>query len=473
MRRWPRRRRLLLLDGAERIADQVAELAGDLLAAVPELRIVVTSRVVLGIPGEVCWTVPPLDCPSVAAGAADIAASDAVQLFIARASERLPDFRAADVAPHAIAELCRRLDGLPLAIELIAGWVGTLSIREILQQRAVLLDSEPAQLGQHSGRRLADVLQVSYDLLTPEQQRRLAMLSVLRRPVPDRRRAGRTRRGRAGRGRHHPVAGRLVLAGGHPRQRAEPVQHAGDHPDVRRAAAGAGPATDPRPGGGTRCTSPRSRPAASRDWPARTRPTGPRRLEAAVADLHAGAALGGRARRRRPRPGHQRGAVALVAGQRPARGRPELAGQVPDPGRRPREDERGRPRAAARPPCWPPRTATTPRRSGSAELAHGDLRPARPEAADDAGRHRARLGAPLPRQPRGRPARLPAGHGPARRARRPPRHVGRDQQHGAARAGRRQPRPRAASCSSRRWRSSASSASSGRSRSASPTWPTC
>jgi len=171
--------KVLLLDGAEGVAAQVSELAGDLLAAVPEVRLVVTSRVVLGIPGEVCWPVPPLDCPSVAAGASDIAACDAVQLFVARATERLPDFRAADVAPHAIAELCRRLDGLPLAIELIAGWVGTLSIREILQQRAVLLDSEPAQVGQHSGRRLADVLQVSYDLLTPAQQRRLAALSVL------------------------------------------------------------------------------------------------------------------------------------------------------------------------------------------------------------------------------------------------------------------------------------------------------
>jgi len=169
-------KKLLLLDGAERLADQVAELAGELLESVPELQIVVTSRVVLGVPGEVCWTVPPLACPSVAAGATDIASSDAVKLFIARASERLPDFRAADVAPHAIAELCRRLDGLPLAIELIAGWVGTLSIREILQQRAVLLDSEPAT---RAGPRLADVLQVSYDLLTPEQRRRLCMLSVI------------------------------------------------------------------------------------------------------------------------------------------------------------------------------------------------------------------------------------------------------------------------------------------------------
>jgi Tetratricopeptide repeat len=151
-------RKLLLLDGAPRLADQVAEL------------------------GEVCWTVPPLGCPAAAAEAADITGSDAVRLFIARARERLPDFRASEVAPQAIAELGRRLDGLPLAIELIAGWVGTLSVREILQQRAVLLDSVPAQRGQpgqHGGRRLADVLQVSYDLLTGEQQRRLAMLSVL------------------------------------------------------------------------------------------------------------------------------------------------------------------------------------------------------------------------------------------------------------------------------------------------------
>ncbi len=167
--------RLLLLDGAERIAAQVAELTADLLGTVPGLRVVVTSRVVLGVAGEVCWTVPPLACPSVAAGVSDIVASDAVRLFVTRAAERVPGFSPADVPPHAIAELCRRLDGMPLAIELIASWVGTLSIREILQQRAVLLDYEAGQPG---GRRLADVLQVSYELLGAEQQRRLAMLSV-------------------------------------------------------------------------------------------------------------------------------------------------------------------------------------------------------------------------------------------------------------------------------------------------------
>ena len=171
---------LLLLDGAEHHRGQVAQLAGELLASVSGLRMIVTSRVVLGIAGEVCWAVPPLECPSVTSGAPEIAASDAVRLFIARASDRLPGFSAADVPPHAVGELCRRLGGLPLAIELIAGWVGTLSIREILLQRTALLEYEPP--GAHGGRKLADVLRASYDLLGPGQQRALRLLSVFAAP---------------------------------------------------------------------------------------------------------------------------------------------------------------------------------------------------------------------------------------------------------------------------------------------------
>jgi predicted ATPase/DNA-binding NarL/FixJ family response regulator/DNA-binding XRE family transcriptional regulator len=169
--------RLLVLDGAEHLRHEVARLVTTLLAGADGLRIVVTSRVVLGVPGEVCWTVPPLDCPSAAAGVSDIAASDAVQLFIARAQERLPSFAGAGVAPHAIAELCRRLDGLPLAIELIAGWVGTLSVPEILQQRAVLLDQE-ASADQPRGRKLVDVVRASHDLLGPAERLVLPALSV-------------------------------------------------------------------------------------------------------------------------------------------------------------------------------------------------------------------------------------------------------------------------------------------------------
>jgi predicted ATPase/DNA-binding CsgD family transcriptional regulator len=170
--------RVLVLDGAESLREEAARLVADMLDAVPSVRIIVTSRVLLGIPGEVCWTVPPLACPSIAAGAADVATCDAVRLFIARARDRLPGFQAADVAPHAIAELCRRLDGLPLAIELIASWIGTLSIREILQQRAVLLETEPAGFEHHRSRRLGDVLQASYDLLDGDLQPLLPRLSV-------------------------------------------------------------------------------------------------------------------------------------------------------------------------------------------------------------------------------------------------------------------------------------------------------
>jgi predicted ATPase/DNA-binding NarL/FixJ family response regulator/DNA-binding XRE family transcriptional regulator len=170
--------RLFLLDGAEHLRDAVAGLASQLLSVSPGVRVLVTSRSVLGAPGEVCWTVPPLDCPSAAAGAADVAASDAVRLFLARASERLPGFSAADVAPHAIGELCRRLDGLPLAIELIASWVSTLSIQEIVQQRAVLLDLDPAVPRPARGRRLAEVIQASYRLLQPDEQQLAAELSV-------------------------------------------------------------------------------------------------------------------------------------------------------------------------------------------------------------------------------------------------------------------------------------------------------
>jgi predicted ATPase/DNA-binding NarL/FixJ family response regulator/DNA-binding XRE family transcriptional regulator len=174
------RPRLLLLDGAEHYREEVAALAGEFLALAPDLCIMLTSRVVLGVPGEVCWAAPPLDCPSVAAGAREIAGSDAVRLFIARASDRLPGFSAADVPPHAVGELCRRLGGLPLAIELIAGWVGTLSVREILQQRIALLEYDPP--GAQPSRKLADVLRASYDLLGPGQQQTLRLLSVFNAP---------------------------------------------------------------------------------------------------------------------------------------------------------------------------------------------------------------------------------------------------------------------------------------------------
>jgi predicted ATPase/DNA-binding CsgD family transcriptional regulator/DNA-binding XRE family transcriptional regulator len=171
-------RRLLVLDGAEHLRDAVAALVSHLLIAVPGQRVVVTSRAVLGVPGELCWPVPPLACPSPAAPVADIAASDAVRLFMARAEERLPGFTGQDVAPRMVAELCRQLDCLPLAIELLAGWVGTLSVHEIVGQGTALLGTAPGSGGDPGDGRLVDVVRRSYDLLQPEQQRLLPALSV-------------------------------------------------------------------------------------------------------------------------------------------------------------------------------------------------------------------------------------------------------------------------------------------------------
>jgi predicted ATPase/DNA-binding CsgD family transcriptional regulator len=174
--------RLVVIDGAEHLRDEVAALVGILLTGVPGLRIVVTSRTVLGVPGELCWPVPPMACPSSAAPVTDIVSSDAVRLFMARAEERLPGFTSSDVAPRVIAELCRRLDCLPLAIELIAGWVGTLSLREIVEHGADLLAAEPDGDGDRSGGTLVDVVRRSYDLLRPDQQRLLPALSVFAGP---------------------------------------------------------------------------------------------------------------------------------------------------------------------------------------------------------------------------------------------------------------------------------------------------
>lgn len=165
---------LLLLDGAEHLRDEVAALAERLLAAGPGLRIVVTSRRILGVAGETSWAVPPLDSPAAGAADADVLASDAVTLFVTRAKERLAAFDPTRLPAHQLNDLCRRLDGLPLAIELIAGWIGTLSVPEIVQRHAALLSGSTSSLDAVVGH--------SYDLLSAEDQELVTMLSVFAGP---------------------------------------------------------------------------------------------------------------------------------------------------------------------------------------------------------------------------------------------------------------------------------------------------
>jgi hypothetical protein len=104
---------LLVLDSAEHALPGVVSFVQRVLARAPVTRVVVTSRCVLDVPGEQVWPVPVLTCPAPDAAPREAAGSDAVRLFAARAAERRPDFALTDQLAQPVAELCRRLDGLP------------------------------------------------------------------------------------------------------------------------------------------------------------------------------------------------------------------------------------------------------------------------------------------------------------------------------------------------------------------------
>jgi len=181
---------LLVLDNCEHLAAACAELVQRLLRAGPGPRVLATSREVLGVPGEAVWPVPPLAVPGAAddqAGAeADgaapemLAGYDAVRLFSERATAADPGFALdADTAP-VVAELCRRLDGLPLAIELAAARVRFLPVAEIaarLGDRFRLLTGGARTLDPRQ-QTLRATLDWSWELLTEPDRRLLRRLSV-------------------------------------------------------------------------------------------------------------------------------------------------------------------------------------------------------------------------------------------------------------------------------------------------------
>jgi predicted ATPase/DNA-binding CsgD family transcriptional regulator/DNA-binding XRE family transcriptional regulator len=168
---------LLVLDGAEHVLTGVADLATRVLAEVPGARIVITSRCLLGVPGEQVWPVPVLACPPPGAPVPVIAGSDAVRLFATRAAERMPDFEITAELAQPVAELCRRLDGLPLAIELAAAWVGTLSVGQILDRRFdLLVGAQPG--GDRRARTLRAVAESSTAILGADERAVLRLLSV-------------------------------------------------------------------------------------------------------------------------------------------------------------------------------------------------------------------------------------------------------------------------------------------------------
>ena len=113
---------LLVLDNCEHLLDASAELVVALVGAAPGLTLLATSREPIGAAGEVSWRVPSLSL-----------ADEAIELFVDRARRARPDFAVEDDNAPAVAEICRRLDGMPLAIELAAARVRALSPADILE----------------------------------------------------------------------------------------------------------------------------------------------------------------------------------------------------------------------------------------------------------------------------------------------------------------------------------------------------
>ena len=173
---------LLVLDNCEHVLDACAELAGSLLRAAPGLRVLATSREPLGIVGEVACPVLPLDLPPEESmcSAADSGQAAAVRLFLERGSAARGG-SGGEVAPAAVAgRICRKLDGLPLAIELAAARLGTLSAAEIeahLADRFRFLAFRRAPADPRH-RALRTAIDWSYELLSPEERRFLRELSV-------------------------------------------------------------------------------------------------------------------------------------------------------------------------------------------------------------------------------------------------------------------------------------------------------
>jgi predicted ATPase len=172
------RQLLLILDGAEHIREGCAELARAVLRAAPEVRIVVTSREPLNVPGEQILVVHPLPVPGSPEG--DPEWCESVALFADRAEAVVPGFALTDANQTEVARLCRRVDGLPLAIELAAAQLRDLSIRQIadrLDDRLGLLASpHVGGLPRHQAMRAA--IGWSHELCEPAERLMWARLSV-------------------------------------------------------------------------------------------------------------------------------------------------------------------------------------------------------------------------------------------------------------------------------------------------------
>ena len=167
---------LLLLDNCEHLVEGVAEFVTAVLRGAGLLRVLATSRHLLGVEGETTWRVPSLAVPPQAADPATVDRFDAVQLFLERARQA----RSEVTLTPAVAQICRRLDGIPLALELAAARVGGVAIDRLVDELddrfRLLTGGSRAGLARH--RTLLASVEWSYELLDPDERVLLRRLGV-------------------------------------------------------------------------------------------------------------------------------------------------------------------------------------------------------------------------------------------------------------------------------------------------------
>ncbi|MGH2735694.1 MAG: BTAD domain-containing putative transcriptional regulator, partial [Actinomycetota bacterium] len=174
-------RTLLVLDNCEHLLQACAELVRTLLTRCPDLQVLATSRERLSVAGELVWQVPPMPVPqSVGLPLESLEHHEAIELFIDRATAAWPHFELTARNVPVVTQICTRLDGLPLALELAAAQVGSLGLDDIaahLQDRFLMLNlgDRTAHPRQQTLQRAIDW---SYELLEPKEQVLFASLSV-------------------------------------------------------------------------------------------------------------------------------------------------------------------------------------------------------------------------------------------------------------------------------------------------------
>ncbi|MDX6379612.1 MAG: hypothetical protein QOI57_636, partial [Rubrobacteraceae bacterium] len=176
------KRMLLVLDNCEHLIDACARLVDTILTSCPHLRILATSREALGVAGEVNWRMPSLSLPDVGhlPSIENLMQYEAVRLFVERARSKMGSFELTPENARTVVEVCRRLDGIPLAIELAAARVTVLTVEQIAERLRDSLGLLTAGSRTATPRQqtMRATLEWSYDLLSEQEQKLFNRLSV-------------------------------------------------------------------------------------------------------------------------------------------------------------------------------------------------------------------------------------------------------------------------------------------------------